>query len=75
MAKTHDLSRLLEALEEFESPVTVAARPLSRAFAGVYYTDRYPGFDLDDPDWPELRAQLTQVEALFAAVEANVPAD
>ena len=34
--------------------------------------DRYPGFDLDDPDWPALRAQLEQVEALLATVKARV---
>ena len=39
----------------------------------VYFTDRYPGFDLDDPDWPALRAQIEQVEALLAEVKARVP--
>jgi len=32
------------------------------------FSNRYPGFDLDDPDWPALRTQVEQVAALLAAV-------
>jgi hypothetical protein len=35
-------------------------------------TDRYPGFDLDDPDWPKLRGQIHDVEALLAAIKSRV---
>jgi hypothetical protein len=33
---------------------------------------RYPGFDLDDPDWPALRQQITDVTTLLETVKARV---
>ncbi len=72
MEKTHDLSRLWNCLDEFGSPETEAALPVCRALAQVYFTDRYPGFDLEDPDWPMFRAQAEQVMALLAAVQARL---
>ena len=74
LVKTHDLMHLVEALVERDSDLAPPARPLCRALAEVYFTDRYPGFDFDDPDWPVLRAQLEQVGALMAAVQARVAA-
>ena len=35
------------------------------------FLDRYPGFDLEDPDWPDLRAKLEQVASLLAIVPAR----
>jgi hypothetical protein len=35
-------------------------------------SDLFTTFDFDDPDWPALRAQLAQVVALHAAVQARV---
>jgi hypothetical protein len=40
--------------------------------AEVYFVGRYPGFDLEDPDWPELRAQLKAVATLMASIKARV---
>jgi hypothetical protein len=34
---------------------------------------RYPGFDLDDPDWPAFRQQVKDVEALLATVKSRLP--
>ncbi len=31
-------------------------------------------FDLDDPDWPRLRAQVGQVTALLQMVKSRLPA-
>ena len=33
---------------------------------------RYPGFDLDDPDWPALRRQVEDVGKLLEMVKARV---
>jgi hypothetical protein len=49
------------------------AEPLCDALAEVYFTDRYPGFDLDDPDWPALRTQIQQVSELLGSVRAKLP--
>ena len=70
LVKTHDLERLRQALVARDSGISEAVAPLCAALAEAYFTDRYPGFDLDDPDWPTLRTQLDQVTALHAAVAA-----
>ena len=37
-----------------------------------YFTDRYPGFDLEDPDWAELRRLMVQVESLAGTVRQSL---
>ena len=74
LEKTHDLDRLLQSMVERNSDLVPVATPLCDALVDVYFTDRYPGFDLEDPDWPALRTQLEQVAALLAAVRARLPA-
>ena len=74
LEKTHDLDRLLQSLVERRSDLVTAATPLCDALVDVYFTDRYPGFDLDDPDWPKLRAQVEGVTALLETVRSRLPA-
>ena len=74
LEKTHDLRKLASALHERQSDLLETIRPLVAQLAEVYFIDRYPGFDLDDPDWPALRTQVEQVAALLAAVQARVDA-
>jgi len=73
LEKTHDLERLLEALVARQSDLVRKIEPLCDALGDVYFTDRYPGFDLDDPDWPKLRCQVADTTALLAAVKARIP--
>jgi HEPN domain-containing protein len=73
LEKTHDLDRLLEALEGKGSDLVPQVQPLCDVLAEVYFTDRYPGFDFDDPDWLGLRTQIGQIEALLATVKGRVP--
>ena len=72
LEKTHDLNRLSEAMGERGSPLADKATPICQTLAEVYFTDRYPGFDLDDPDWPALREQVDQVAALLAEAKGNL---
>ncbi len=72
LEKTHDLDRLLQNLVERNSDLVPAATPLCDALVDVYFTDRYPGFDLDDPDWPKLRAQVEGVAALLKTVKSRL---
>ena len=72
LERTHDLERLFQALASHASAIAESADPLCAALAEVYFTDRYPGFDIDDPDWPSLREQIGQVSALLATVQASV---
>lgn len=74
LEKTHDLNRLFDLLVERNSDLLPAVEPLCDALVQVYFTDRYPGFDLDDPDWPKLRAQVADVTALLETVKSRLPA-
>lgn len=74
LEKTHDLDRLLQCLVERNSNLVPAATPLCDAFVDVYFTDRYPGFDLDDPDWPKLRGQVEAITVLLEMVKSRLPA-
>ena len=49
------------------------ATPLCDALAEVYFTDRYPGFDLDDPDRPRLRELTERVAALLQTIKSRLP--
>ena len=59
-------------MQRLASPAEARAALLCQQLAEVYLTDRYPGYDFDDPDWPALRAQIEQVTALHAAVAARL---
>lgn len=72
LEKTHDLDRLIESMSERGSPFCEQAAPLCDALAEFYFSDRYPGFDLDDPDWPALRTQVEQVATLLTAVQIGI---
>ena len=74
LEKTHDLERLLQCLTERKSDLIATITPLCDELADVYFTDRYPGFDLDDPDWPKLREQVVGVTSLLQTVKARLPA-
>ena len=72
LEKTHDLGRLLGELATRKSPITAAATPLVDVLDHAYFVTRYPGFDLDDPDWPPLRQQVEDVGRLLDTVKARV---
>jgi HEPN domain-containing protein len=72
LEKTHDLNRLLDLLVDRNSDLISVVEPLCDVLAQVYFTDRYPGFDLDDPDWPKLRAQVKGVTALLETVKSRL---
>jgi HEPN domain-containing protein len=72
LEKTHDLDRLLDALVARQSDLVSLVAPLCDVLAEVYFTDRYPGFDLDDPDWPALRTQIEQVSQLLGRVRGKL---
>ena len=72
LEKTHDLERLLGELKARRSTIVPLASPLCAALAEVYFSERYPGFDLDDPDWPTLRTQIEQVSQLLGRVRENL---
>jgi HEPN domain-containing protein len=75
LEKTHDLEILLGELHVRKSDLVPQVEPLCDALAEVYFSNRYPGFDLEDPDWPAFRARLEQVVKLLQIVKARMPAE
>lgn len=72
LEKTHDLLKLGGELRARKSDLTDRVRPLCESLAEKYFTDRYPGFDLEDEDWPKLRAQTEEVAVLLAEVKRRI---
>ncbi len=72
LEKTHDLQRLRDALVARKSDLALTVKPLCDSLAEAYMFTRYPGFDLDDPDWPTLREQIEQVGKLLETVKTRV---
>ncbi len=72
LLKTHDLEHLLGELTSRGSDLAERFQPLSDDLAEAYFIDRYPGFDLEDPDWPKLRGQLEAIAQLLEAVKARL---
>jgi len=69
LEKTHDLRKLFGELEVRHSDFSQALRPLVTGYAEVYFMTRYPGFDLEDPDWPTLRRDVAATEGLLAQIK------
>jgi HEPN domain-containing protein len=69
LQKTHDLERLRKELRTRDTALADSLESLCTDLAEVYFTGRYPGFDLEDENWPALRAQLEQVAAVLATVK------
>lgn len=72
LERTHDLERLLDELVARNSDLVIAFEPLCDALADAYFTDRYPGFDLDDPDWPSLTQQIEAITKLLETIAARI---
>ena len=72
LEKTHDLEKLLGELAAQRSDLATPFAPLCEDLAEVYFIDRYPGFELEDADWPALRAQVEEVTRLLNTVKSRV---
>ena len=72
LEKTHDLEKLSGELRARGADLMAQVDPLCEALTDAYFSDRYPGFDLEDPAWPGFRATLGQVASLLEAVKARV---
>ena len=72
LVKTHDLRVLTNELQARDAAFADEFRDLVDTYWAAYFTGRYPGFDLDDPDWPPLREHIAQVQSLLAKVKARI---
>ena len=72
LEKTHDLEKLSGELNSRKSDLMMQVYPLCEVFAEVYFSDRYPGFDMEEPDWPELKIYVQQVGDVLRIVQSRV---
>jgi HEPN domain-containing protein len=72
LIKTHDLVKLVDELRERDAQTADRFQPLCEELAERYFTDRYPGFDLEDEDWPKLRRQSDEIAALLEIVSKRI---
>lgn len=72
LVKTHDLQELAEELRVRNSDLSAELKPLCDLLSDRYFTERYPGFDLEDPDWPALREQTKQVTVVLEKIKARI---
>jgi len=72
LVKTHDLVKLVDELRDRDPRLADRFQPLCEELAERYFSDRYPGFDLEEEDWPRLRRQADQVADLLEIVKKRV---
>lgn len=75
LEKTHDLRKLGLEIAARDPAFGNEVRVLCEAFNQAYFTTRYPGFDLNEADWPMLCAHLEEVAALHTKVAARLRND
>ena len=72
LERTHDLERLRKELRLRDAALADSIQALCASLAEVYFSGRYPGFDLEDPDWPDFRAKLEQVKQLAGLIVGRI---
>lgn len=72
LVRTHDLEVLASELRARGSDLNPDVDQLCAVLTDAYFMDRYPGFDLDDPDWPKLRDLLQRVTDVAQRVKARL---
>lgn len=61
LAKVHDLQKLCDHLAAYDESVADHLQQLVDELVESYTEGRYPGFDLDEPDWETLDSQYQSV--------------
>lgn len=72
LEKTHDLRHLFGLLQSRNPELCEMLRPLTVDYAEIYFMSRYPGFDLDDPDWEKLRCDMEATTDFLQRVKAQL---
>ena len=75
LIKTHDLVKLADELREKQPELAEQFQPFCESFAERYFTDRYPGFDIEDEDWQSMSHQADEIRRLLNVVKAHIDSD
>ena len=73
LVRTHDLLNLAGELRARGSDLVDAIEPLCTSLGQDYFVQRYPGFDLEDPDWPEVRRLAAAAGRLLDTIANRLP--
>lgn len=72
LEKTHDLLKLGGEIQARDADLGESIRPHCESLAERYFADRYPGFDLEDPNWPALRSRAEEIAQLLTLIKQRV---
>jgi HEPN domain-containing protein len=75
LIKTHDLQQLAKEIRARGSTMYPSCQSLCDSLAERYFTNRYPGFDLDEENWPTLKLQVQETVALLNQLKEQLPKD
>lgn len=68
LRKEHDLQWLAKEMSKFSPELTLSIQDTVESLTDVYFTSRYPGFDLQDADWDSFDSHHIVVKSLFQKV-------
>lgn len=71
LEKIHDLQKLCDRMAGYDRRQAERIQSLADDLAESYTESRYPGFDLDEPDWPLLKRWISQVKKYAGVVRKN----
>jgi len=72
LKKEHDLQWLAKEMAVYSPELTEQIQDPVDELADAYFTSRYPGYDLEEPDWERLQKQLQCVKSFFHEVRKNL---
>ena len=69
LEKIHDLQKLCDLLSVYDSQKAESIQNTVDELSGSYTECRYPGFDLEEPDWFNLEKLISGVESYISALQ------
>jgi len=73
LVKVHDLPKLCDLLAGYSESAADRLQQIVDELAESYTESRYPGFDLDEPDWEELRQQFVAAQGYVDDLRKVIP--
>jgi len=69
LQKVHDLQKLCDYLYSYDKDAAESLQTLADELADDYAVGRYPGYDLEDPDWQCLSTLINGVSRYFESIQ------
>ena len=71
LVKIHDLQKLNDNLASYDEMIAEELQNTVDDLAESYIADRYPGFDLEDPDWASITKLITKVSQYIQKISSE----